>query len=48
MTIKRLRRTRDGPGGAAGREPDYPAVVVGEGNPAEVWGVVVGCVRKMA
>ena len=47
MTIKRLRRTRDGRAVLRAENPDYPAVVVGEGNPAEVWGVVVGCVRKM-
>ena len=48
MTIKRLRRTRDGRAVLRAENPDYPAVVVGEGNPAEVWGVVIGCVRKMA
>ncbi len=48
MTIKRLRRTRAGRVMLLAENPDYPAVVVGEGNPAEVWGVVVGCVRKMA
>ena len=46
MTIKRLRRTRDGRAVLRAEHPDYPAVVVGEGNPAEVWGVVVGCVRQ--
>jgi hypothetical protein len=25
----------------------YPSIIVGEEHPAEVWGVVVGCVRKM-
>ena len=48
MTIKRLRRTRDGRAVLRAENPDYPAVVVGGGNPAEVWGGVVGCVRKMA
>ncbi len=27
--------------------PGYPSIIVGEEHPAEVWGVVVGCVRKM-
>lgn len=47
MTIKRLRMT----GGRTllqAENPDYPAVVVGEDHPAELWGVVVGVVRKLA
>ena len=48
MTIKRLRRTKGGRVLLLAENPDYPALVVGEDNPAEVWGVVVGCVRKMA
>ena len=47
MTIKRLRRTKGGRTLLLAENPDYPALVVGEDNPAEVWGVVVGCVRKM-
>jgi len=27
--------------------PGYPSVTIGEEHPAEIWGVVVGCVRKM-
>ena len=48
MTLKRLRRLRDGRLLLKAENPAYPSVVVGEGHPAEVWGVVVGCVRKMA
>src|SRR3954451_17387344 len=47
MTIKRLRRLRDGRVASRAEHPDYPELVVGEEQPAEVWGVVVGCVRKM-
>jgi SOS-response transcriptional repressor LexA len=28
--------------------PSYPSIIIGEENPAEIWGVVVGCVRKMS
>jgi len=48
MTIKRLRRLRDGRHLLKAENPEYPSVVVGEEHPAEVWGVVVGCVRKTA
>lgn len=47
MTIKRLRVT----GGRTllqAEHPDYPVVVLGEDYPAELWGVVVGVVRKLA
>lgn len=47
MTIKRLCVT----GGRTllqAENPDYPAVVLGEDYPAELWGVVVGVVRKLA
>lgn len=47
MTVKRLRRTRDGRLVLWAENPDYPPLVIGEENPAEIWGVVVGCVRKM-
>ena len=47
MTIKRLRRLKDGSFMLVAEHPGYPSVTVGEQHPAEVWGVVVGCVRKM-
>lgn len=47
MTIKRLRRLPDGRSVLKAEHPDYPAIIVGEEQPAEIWGVVVGCVRKM-
>ena len=48
MTLKRLHRLQDGRLLLKAENPEYPSAVVGEGHPAEVWGVVVGCVRKMA
>ena len=48
MTIKRLRRLRDDRYLLRAENPEYPSTVVGEEHAAEVWGVVVGCVRKMA
>jgi DNA polymerase V len=47
MTIKRLRRLTDGRTALKAEHPDYPPVIIGEEQPAEIWGVVVGCVRKM-
>jgi DNA polymerase V len=48
MTIKRLRRLRDGRMALKAEHPDYPGLVICEETPAEVWGVVVGVVRKLA
>ena len=47
MTVKRLRRTKAGRTVLVAEHPDYPPLVVGEADQAEVWGVVVGCVRKV-
>lgn len=47
MIVKRLRRTKGGRTVLVAEHPDYPPLVVGEGDHAEVWGVVVGCVRKV-
>ena len=47
MTIKRLRRLKDGRFMLVAENPGYPSVTVGDEHPAEIWGVVVGCVRKM-
>lgn len=47
MTIKRLRRSAEGRMLLLAEHPDYPVIAIGEDNPTEVWGVVVGCVRKM-
>ena len=47
MTIKRLRRLRDGRAALQAAHPAYPEVVLGEEAPAELWGVVVGVVRKL-
>ena len=47
MTIKRLRVT-NGRAVLKAEHPGYPSIMICEENPAEIWGVVVGCVRKMA
>ena len=47
MTIKRLRRLKDGRSVLQAEHPDYPKLIICEEQPAEIWGVVVGCVRKM-
>ena len=47
MMIKRLRRLRDGRVVLRADNPDFPEFVIGESLPAEVWGVVVGVVRKL-
>lgn len=47
MTIKRLRRLKDGRAVLKAEHPDYPELIICEEQPAEIWGVVVGCVRKM-
>ena len=48
MTIKRLRLLRDGRAVLQAENPAFPEFVVCEEMPAEVWGVVVGVVRKTA
>jgi DNA polymerase V len=47
MLIKRLRRLNDGRFYLKAEHPEYPETVIGENNPIEIWGVVVGCIRKM-
>lgn len=47
MTIKRLRRLKDGRSVLRAEHPDYPEIIICEEHAAEIWGVVVGCVRKM-
>jgi DNA polymerase V len=47
MTLKRLRRLKDGTFMLVAEHPGFPSITVGEEHPAEIWGVVVGCVRKM-
>jgi DNA polymerase V len=47
MTIKRLRRRKDGRLLLVAENPDYPAVLIEEDDGTEVWGVVVGVVRKL-
>lgn len=46
MTIKRLRK-RPGMAVLKAEHPDYPEIVIDESSPVEIWGVVVGCIRKM-
>ncbi len=48
MTLKRLRRTKAGRLALVAENPDYPPVAIQEDDGAEVWGVVVGVVRKLA
>jgi DNA polymerase V len=47
MTLKRLHVTKSGRAALRAENPDYPAFVIGEELPAEIWGVVVGVVRKL-
>lgn len=47
MTIKRLRKLQDGRMVLAAEHPDYPPLIICEENPAEIWGVVLGSVRKL-
>ena len=47
LTIKRLRRVRGGHAVLVAENPDFPEFVIGEEAPAELWGVVVGVVRKL-
>ena len=47
MTLKRFRRLRNGSAALQAENPDFPEFVIGEEAPAEVWGVVVGVVRKL-
>jgi DNA polymerase V len=47
LTLKRLRQHRDGHMVLVAEHPDYPEMIISEERPAEVWGVVVGCVRKL-
>jgi DNA polymerase V len=48
MTLKRLRVRRDGRAILHAAHPDFREIVIGEETPAEIWGVVVGVVRKTA
>lgn len=47
MTIKRLRRLKDGRSVLRAEHPGYADIVISEENPVEIMGVVVGCLRKM-
>ena len=47
LTIKRLRRLKNGRAALQAENPNFPEFVIGEELPAEVWGVVVGVVRKL-
>lgn len=48
MTLKRFRRLRNGRAALQAENPDFPEFVIGEeAGPAEIWGVVVGVVRKL-
>jgi DNA polymerase V len=47
MTIKRLRRLKDGRPVLLAEHPDFPPVAIEEDDGTEIWGVVDGCVRKM-
>lgn len=48
MTLKRLRRLKGGRAVLQAENPDYPEFVICEELPAEIWGVVIGVVRKLA
>lgn len=45
MTIKRLAK-RAGQYSLVAANPDYPDLPLCEDHPPEVWGVVIGCVRR--
>ena len=49
MTLKRFRRTKNGRAALQAENPDFPEFVIGEELPGEteIWGVVVGVVRKL-
>ena len=47
MTLKRFRRLKNGRAALQAENPDFPEFVIGEELPAEIWGVVVGVVRKL-
>ena len=47
MTLKRFRRLRNGRAVLQAENPDFPEFIICEELPAEVWGVVVGVVRKL-
>ncbi len=47
MTLKRFRRLKNGRAALQAENPDFPEFVIGEEIPAEIWGVVVGVVRKL-
>lgn len=47
MTIKRLRKLPNGRAVLRAEHPGYPELALCDESPFEVWGVVVGCIRKM-
>ncbi len=47
MTLKRFRRPRNGRAVLQAENPDFPEFAIAEDTPAEIWGVVVGVVRKL-
>ncbi len=47
MTLKRFRRLKNGRAALQAENPDFPEFVIGDELPAEIWGVVVGVVRKL-
>ena len=47
MTLKRFRRLKNGRAALQAENPDFPGFVIGEELAAEIWGVVVGVVRKL-
>ena len=47
MTLKRFRRLRNGRAVLQAENPDFPEFAIAEDTPAEIWGVVVGVVRKL-
>ena len=47
MTLKRFRRLRNGRAVLQAENPDFPEFAIAEDMPAEIWGVVVGVVRKL-
>ena len=46
MTVKRLQFINAGKAILRSENPDYPTWEICEDSPAEIWGVVVGIVRK--
>ena len=46
LTVKRFEKTSAGQYQLVAAHPDYPPILLQDDAPPEMWGVVVGCVRR--